>query len=97
MEKLKLDNIMTDEFGKMDCTLTEAMAKVEEENEEIVNEWLAGNIELLFSEVLDGIQAKRSFLVRLCRELDVETVARYMADWTAKQENRKHKYLKGDK
>jgi len=96
MEKLKLDTIMTDEFGKTG-TIIDKVAKVEEEHEEMLNEYMDGDEERLFSETLDCIQATRSFLVYQCEKLGVETVARYLADWTEKQENRKHKYLKGDK
>ena len=96
MKKLKLDEIMTDEFGKFG-TIVDKVEKVEEEHEEMLNEYMEGNEELMFSETLDCIQATRSFLVYQCEKLGVDTVARYLADWTAKQENRKHKYLKGDK
>ena len=96
MDKLNLDSIMTDEFGKFG-TIIDKVEKVEEEHEEMLNEYMEGNEEAMFSETLDCIQATRSFLVYQCEKLGVETVARYLADWTAKQENRKHKYLKGDK
>ena len=97
MDKLNLDSIMTDEFGKMEQTIVEAVTKVEEEHEEMLNEYMDGDEEKLFSETLDAIQATRSFLVYQCEKLGVETVARYLADWTAKQENRKLKYLKEGK
>jgi len=96
MDKLNLDSIMTDEFGKTG-TIIDKVAKVEEEHEEMLNEYMEGNEELMFSETLDCIQATRSFLVYQCEKLGTETVARYLADWTAKQENRKRKYLKNDK
>ena len=96
MKKLNLDDIMTDKFGKIG-TIIDKVTKVEEEHEEMLNEYMEGNEELMFSETLDCIQALRSFLVYQCESVGVETVARYLADWTAKQENRKHKYLRGDK
>lgn len=96
MKKLKLDSIMTDEFGKFG-TIIDKVKKVEEEHEEMLNEYMDGNEEAMFSETLDCIQATRSFLVYQCESIGTETVARYLADWTAKQENRKVKYLKGDK
>jgi len=96
MNKLKLDQIMTDEFGKTG-TIIDKVAKVEEEHEEMLNEYMNGDEEKLFSETLDSIQATRSFLVYQCESVGAETVARYLADWIAKQENRKHKYLGDDK
>lgn len=101
MDKLNLDSIMTDEFGKIG-TFGDKIKKIEEEYEELMNECLIesntdDNKERLFSETLDSIQATRSFLVYQCKSIGAETVARYLADWTAKQENRKHKYLRGDR
>lgn len=94
MNKLNLDSIMTDEFGKLPQTIDDAFKKVEEEHEEMKNEYLKNDKEKLFSETLDSIQSGISFLVRQCKNLEEETIASYLDDWVEKQENRKHKYLK---
>lgn len=92
---IRLDNCISDHFGYLDIKASVRFSKISEEYEEVAERYLDGNVEEMFLELLDLIQAAKSYLIFITRKLlKPKKVIKLLAVWKEKQENRKIKYSK---